>query len=145
MGAKRELPKGQLDIFEAMERAAKAVDAMEKKKETKETDTEKRPEIKQKKKVILARDMRACMQKTFLNPVNDDFAMIAYIDYNMVYLRNWNEPARLRQFEEAKDAVAYYIEQIEQIRRVGGVRLSKENEPFSDMEYTGENLYAEMI
>lgn len=144
VGTKQELPKGQLDIFEAMERAAKAVDVMEGKKEAKEQGKKKKQESKQSGKIIRGRDMHACMQKTFLNPLNDDFAMVAYVDYNMVYLRAWNEPARLKQFEGAKEAVEYYMEQMERIRRVEGVRLSEQNEPFSDVEYAAENMYVEV-
>lgn len=51
--------------------------------------------------------MHASMQKTFLNPEDGDFAMIAYIDYNKVYIREWNSPAALYTFEESKKAVDF--------------------------------------
>lgn len=153
---KKEL-EGQLDIFEAMNRAAAAVDRMveadsaAKKKQgkvkengtaeqSKEVQTE--PESKAEK-VILACDMHASMQKTFVSARDDDFAMIAYIDYNMVYYKNWNAPASLKQFETAKEAVDFYITKLEQFRDCGFAEIAGENEPFCNMKYVVENLYVE--
>lgn len=103
--------EGQLDIFEAMNRAADAIDRMveedQKKKKASGNKTESgeksaKAVTGQKKnkedKIIRGCDMHASMQKTFLNPEDGDFAMIAYIDYNKVYIREWNSPAALYTF-----------------------------------------------
>ena len=153
---KKEL-EGQLDIFEAMNRAAAAVDKMveadsAKKKPKKETKREKETEVKpadttvpvvKAEKVILACDMHASMQKTFVSARDDDFAMVAYIDYNMVYYKDWNAPASLRKFEQAKAAVDFYITKLTQFRDCGFAEMTGENEPFCDMKYVVENLYVE--
>lgn len=109
MKTDRNLVEGQLDLFEAMERAAAAVDRM----------TEEKTED-----VIRGADMHASMQKTFLNPADGDFATVAYIDYQMVYVRDWNSPASLKRFENAKDAVEYYMTQMEKIRQLPGSQTS---------------------
>lgn len=128
MKTDRNLVEGQLDLFEAMERAAAAVDRM----------TEEKTED-----VIRGADMHASMQKTFLNPADGDFATVAYIDYQMVYVRDWNSPASLKRFENAKDAVEYYMTQMEKIRQLPEARQATEHEPLSDVKYVAENVYAE--
>jgi hypothetical protein len=83
------------------------------------------------------------MQKTFIHAVTDDFAVVAYIDYNMVYFKDWNAPASLRKFESSKEAVDYYMEQLGRIQTSGDARITEENEPFLDVKYVVENIYAE--
>ena len=87
--------------------------------------------------------MHASMQKTFLNPEDDDFAMIAYIDYNKVYIREWNSPAALYTFEESKKAVDFYIDKLTKIKAAGMAEETTEQEPFSDVKYLSDNIYAE--
>ncbi len=165
MKTERNLVEGQVDIFEAMNRAAAAVDQMvaeEKKpkpktkkipdnnvqKERHTAEGEKRPTRGENRahgtlEIIRGCDMHASMQRTFLNTIDGDFAMVAYIDYNMVYLRDWNAPASLRKFADSKEAVEYYMTQLGRIRDAKNVEMAKENEPFSDVKYVVENIYAE--
>lgn len=148
--------EGQMDIFEAMNRAAEAVDRMvekdreEKKKKTgapknlKSMETETEPEQTQiYADMIRGEDMHASMQRTFVNPGDDDFAMVAYIDYNMIYWKDWNSPASLRRFEHAKEAVDFYFEQLEKLQNCSYAEPVTENEPFRDMKYVVENVYVE--
>lgn len=148
--------EGQLDIFEAMNRAADAIDRMveedQKKKKTSGNKTESgeksaKAVTGQKKnkedKIIRGCDMLASMQKTFLNPEDGDFAMIAYIDYNKVYIREWNSPAALYTFEESKKAVDFYIDKLTKIKAAGIAEETTEQEPFSDVKYLSDNIYAE--
>ncbi len=158
----RNRVEGQVDIFEAMNRAAAAVDKMvedgkqesrkkslDKKLKSGKDDKEpyagslKKQDMKKSADCIRSSEMHAAMRKTFLNPEDGDFAMIAYIDYHMVYVRDWNAPATLRKFDNSKDAVEYYMEQLERIREQEGVEPASEHEPFVDVRYVSENQYME--
>ena len=77
------------------------------------------------------------------NPEDGDFAMIAYIDYNKVYIREWNSPAALYTFEESKKAVDFYIDKLTKIKAAGMAEETTEQEPFSDVKYLSDNIYAE--
>ena len=143
--------EGQLDIFEAMNRAADAIDRMveddQKKKkasgnksESGETTAKAANGQKKSKedKIIRGCDMHASMQKTFLNPEDGDFAM---------GLPNWknanNSPAALYTFEESKKAVDFYIDKLTKIKAAGMAEETTEQEPFSDVKYLSDNIYAE--
>ncbi len=144
MKTDRNLVEGQLDIFEAMDRAAAAVDRMtEETKNGKEKKAPKRRTAVESKDKIRGYDMHASMQKTFLNPGDGDFATVAYIDYQMVYFRDWNSPASLKRFENSRDAVEYYMKQLDKIRQLPGAEETEEHEPFLDVEAVAENEYAE--
>lgn len=144
MKTDRNLVEGQLDIFEAMDRAAAAVDRMtEETKNGKEKKAPKRRMAVESKDKIQGCDMHASMQKTFLNPGDGDFATVAYIDYHMVYFRDWNAPASLKRFENSKDAVEYYMKQLNKIRQLQGAEETGEHEPFLDVEAVTENEYVE--
>lgn len=160
MKTDRNLVEGQLDIFEAMDRAAAAVDRMVaeetggrgktapkkstgKKQAGKSTETLKQSAGDETTDVIRGSEMHASMQKTFLNPADGDFATVAYIDYHMVYFRDWNSPASLKRFEASKDAVEYYMTQMEKIRQLPGAEQTKEHEPLLDVRYVAENIYTE--
>ena len=170
MKTEKNSVEGQLDIFEAMNRAAAAVDRMveeDQKKVKDKKSKEKREEKREEKSLRLEREssmeeagepentsvkqveiirgasMHASLQKTFINTITDDFAVVAYIDYNMVYFKDWNAPASLHKFDYAKEAVDYYMEQLGRIQAVEDARVTEENEPFLDVKYVVENVYAE--
>lgn len=154
--------EGQMDIFEAMNRAAAAVELMEaeernkKKKKPaisagadKKAEKEKservagRTTIKLAKDKIAADDMKASMQRSFVNPLDDDFATVAYIDYYKVYYRLWNSPAVMKRFDDSKSAVLYYLEQLRRIRELEGIEETTEHEPFVNMQAINEDTYKE--
>lgn len=166
MRTEKNSVEGQLDIFEAMNRAAEAIDLMvekDRKKDTKTahraktgtgTKTAKEAERTAKAQtaaqaeakaaeVIKGASMHASMQKTFLNTETDDFAVVAYIDYNMIYLKDWNAPAVLRKFDNTKEAVDYYMNCLQKVRSAEAAELSDEQEPFADVRYVAENRYIE--
>lgn len=161
MKTEKNSVEGQLDIFEAMNRAAAAVDRMmeEDQKRNKEKKTNKTVKVEPEStmeeskepgdapikqvEMIRGATMHASLQKTFINTVTDDFAVVAYIDYNMVYFKNWNAPASLRRFNTSKEAVDYYMEQLGRIQASKDARITEENEPFLDVKYVMENIYAE--
>lgn len=143
---------GQIDIFEAMNRAAAAVDRMmdEDRQQKRKTSGKKEPEEPSEQehkntqeRIIRGCDMHASMQTSFLNPSDGDFATVAYIDYRMVYVREWNTPAALFVFEEAKAAVGFYMEKLSKLREISEAEQTKEHEPFLDMKYVMENKYIE--
>lgn len=71
------------------------------------------------------------MQKTFLR--GDMTATVAYLDYNMVYVAGWEDEPVLWQFEQSKDAVGFYVEQIEAFAAEKQVRVSKEQEALREV------------
>lgn len=155
--------EGQMDIFEAMNRAAAAVDRMVEEDSAKKRKSKGktaatvsgRPAQEQEappgeshgvsveRPLIYGMDMHASMQKTYLNPEDDDFATVAYIDYNMIYWKDWNAPASLRVFDNSRDAVDFYMEQLLRLRDCGFAESSAEHEPFRDMKYVVEHIYVE--
>lgn len=159
--------EGQMDIFEAMDRAAAAVDRMveedaaKKKKKsrgkapagalsagTPSTGTSKEAPggsgaAPAERSVIYGMDMHASMQKTFVNPADDDFATVAYIDYNMIYWKEWNAPAALRVFGNSREAVDFYMEQLMKLRDCAFAESTAEHEPFRDMKCVAEHVYTE--
>lgn len=167
MKTERNSVEGQMDIFEAMNRAAAAVDRMmeeekagpgkknvEKKSAEKKNTGKITDGLSEGKKIVNkiqmgqeehvpGETMHAAMQKTYLNPEDGDFATVAYIDYNMVYVRDWNSPVSLRKFDSSKEAVEYYLEQMEKIRMHADAELTSEHEPFVDVKSVAENLYVE--
>ncbi|MGN0341323.1 MAG: hypothetical protein ACI4DO_00860 [Roseburia sp.] len=148
--------EGQMDIFEAMNRAAEAVDRMvEQEHRTKQGKNVKaapsKPESKEveppvqsgKVKRMEGNRMHASMQRTFINTSDDDFATVAYIDYNMVYWKDWNAPASLRCFKTAKEAVDFYVEKLTGFQENLYASPAKEHEPFSDVVQVAEDLFVE--
>ena len=112
MKTDRDKLDGQIDIFEAMDRAAAAIDKImdEDRQNKKNVSVKKKTQGKpSEEKIIHGCDMHASMQTSFINPLDGDFATVAYIDYRMVYFREWNTPAALQIFEESKDAVEFYM------------------------------------
>lgn len=160
MKSEKNSVEGQMDIFEAMNRAAAAVDKMvedeqearRKKskgktsqalmKKDKPADKQTEESVSAEDAVIFGCDMHASMQKTFVNVGDDDFATVAYIDYNMIYWKDWNSPASLRKFDSAREAVDFYFEQLEKLKQCE-LAQPAENEPFCNVKYIVENVYVE--
>lgn len=70
----------------------------------------------------------AVMQKTFRNKTTKQIAVIAYLNYNKVYQKIWDEEPVIYQFEQSKDAVDYYVNQMAQFLGDKQVELLKEQE-----------------
>lgn len=71
---------------------------------------------------------QAVMQKTFRNRITNRTAVIAYLNYNKVYQKIWDEEPIVYQFEQSKDAVDYYVNQIGQFLDDNQIELLKEQE-----------------
>lgn len=66
------------------------------------------------------------MQKSFLR--GDATATVAYLDYNMVYVADWEDEPVLWQFAQSKAAVDFYMEQLAAFSDGKEVRVSEERE-----------------
>lgn len=135
--------EGQLDMFELfdsveeLEERIKGVpepvgeepepEAPLKEKETGQEALPKEPEAEAEGSVVWQPSGRKpVMQKTFLR--GDMTATVAYLDYNMIYVSDWESEPILRQFEQSKDAVGFYVEQLEAFAAEKQVRVSEEQE-----------------
>lgn len=72
------------------------------------------------------------MQRCFCSSEKSSTAVIAYLDYNMVYLKDWENEPVIYQFEHAKDAVDFYVKQMEEFLRDKRVTVQKEQEPLME-------------
>lgn len=69
---------------------------------------------------------QVAMQKTFRNCETGEIAVIAYLNYNKVYQKLWNEAPIIYQFEKSKDAVDYYVSLMEQFSENRQMEVQKE-------------------
>lgn len=60
------------------------------------------------------------MQKQVLNPDGSIKAEVAYYNYNKVCVKRENEPAEWREFDNSKEAVDYYIEEMLKLQPENG-------------------------
>ncbi len=60
------------------------------------------------------------MQKQVLNPDGSIKAKVAYYNYNKVCVKRENEPAEWRVFDNSKEAVDYYIEEMLKLQPENG-------------------------
>lgn len=65
------------------------------------------------------------MQKSFARNGQSAVATVAYLDYHMVYVADWGEEPVIWQFEQSKDAVDFYVEQIERFSSEEQVTMQK--------------------
>lgn len=72
------------------------------------------------------------MQKTFRNCTTKKTAVIAYLNYNKVYQKDWDEEPIIYRFEQSKDAVDYYVSQLEKFSEDKQVEVLKEQEPLME-------------
>ncbi len=61
----------------------------------------------------------AVMSRCYKNTLGE--AMIAYLDYNKVYVKMPQESAFVHQFSNSKEAVDFYIEKITALSKVSGI------------------------
>lgn len=103
--------EGQMDLFEIfgsveeLEENVKGVPEL--------SEAEAPAEMFTKEKLSSAtmklENQQAVMQKTFRSRTTKQTAVIAYLNYNKVYQKIWDEEPVIYQFEQSKDAVDYYV------------------------------------
>ena len=76
------------------------------------------------------------MQKTFRNRTTGKTAVIAYLDYNKVYQKIWENEPLIYQFEQSKDAVDYYVSQMERFSEDKQIEIAEEQEPIMEASLT---------
>lgn len=126
--------EGQLDMFELFDSVEELEERIKGVPEPAEEETvvECVPEMQASATAEKRRIPRGSpvMQKTFV--IEDAAATVAYLDYNMVYVAGWEDEPQLWQFEQSKDAVNFYMEQMERISEKEGVRVRQEQEPIRE-------------
>lgn len=60
-----------------------------------------------------AKSVEPVMHREFLDAQGNVIAEISYLDYNKVYYRNPEEKGKLVSFDNSKEAVDFYIEQMD--------------------------------
>ena len=120
--------EGQLDMFELfssveeLEQSVKAV-----------------PELPEEEQIVpfkVPQPGEPVMEKCFAHSCDQKPAVVAYIDYNMVYIRDWKKKPVIHAFSNSKDAVNYYMEQIEHYTSQEGIRVLPERLPLEKAELT---------
>lgn len=126
--------EGQMDLFELfgsveeLEENVKGVPEL--------SEEEVQSELVTNEKISSAtmksENQQAVMQKTFRNRVTKQMAVLAYLDYNKVYQKLWNEEPVIYQFEQSKAAVDYYVGLIEQLFEDEQSEVLKEQEKLQE-------------
>lgn len=126
--------EGQMDLFELfgsveeLEENVKGVPEL--------SEEEVQSELVANEKISSAtmksENQQAVMQKTFRNRVTKQTAVIAYLDYNKVYQKLWDEEPIIYQFEQSKTAVDYYVGLIEQLFEDEQSEVLKEQEKLQE-------------
>ena len=119
--------EGQLDMFELFDSVEELEERIKGVPEPAEEKLEQEAPSNEEKRIPRGSPV---MQKTFV--IEDAAATVAYLDYNMVYVAGWEDEPQLWQFEQSKDAVNFYMEQMELISGKEGVRVRQEQEPIRE-------------
>lgn len=72
------------------------------------------------------------MQRCFCSNGQKSTAVVAYLDYHMVYLKEWEKAPVIYQFEDSKAAVDFYVKQLGRFLSDKTVKLQKEQEPLTE-------------
>lgn len=95
--AKKQI-EGQMDLFELFDSV-----------EEFEENIKSTPQTKG----VLMKTSTPVMKKGFYDTARNMRAVVAYMDYNLVYIKGWEDDPVMYQFEQSKDAVNFYLAQIE--------------------------------
>ena len=81
------------------------------------------------------------MQRSFRNVETEESVVVAYLNYNMVYLKDWQGEPIIYSFDSSKDAVDFYVGQMERLSGNKKVEIQKEQCPLEQavvQKWTGE-------
>lgn len=122
--------EGQMDLFELFGSVEELEENVKGVPELPEEEVPVRPVTNKKisSAATKSESQQVAMQKTFRNRVTKQTAVIAYLNYNKVYRKIWNEEPVIYQFEQSKDAVDYYVGQIGQLFEDEQAEVLKEQE-----------------
>ncbi len=119
---KKKEVDGQMDLF-AMEAPKKKKEVVQEEKNEKKP-IEKVEKIKRKREVV--KEYHVAMQRSFLL-FGEKIATVAYIDYNMVYVKPFDGKETLTLYADAKQAVDAYAATLEQLQQETGAKAAKEH------------------
>lgn len=68
-------------------------------------------------------EQKPVMQRRFTLSGNSVDAVVSYLDYNKVYVKEPGLPPEEKQFEQAMEAVDYYISKIQELKKDGVMTL----------------------
>ena len=149
--------EGQLDLFELfssveeLEESVKGVPEPEDELEV-EAEPEETVELKPETGDAAKSDVTSVeqriqaegtpvMQRSFRNVETEESAVVAYLNYNMVYLKDWQGEPIIYSFDSSKDAVDFYVGQMERLSGNKKVEIQKEQCPLEQavvQKWTGE-------
>lgn len=118
---------GQLNMFDFWDNLVQPEDGVEvqmvslipeeEPKQERAEETEQEAVVAQKATLPEAAPV---MQKQVLNPDGSIKAVVAYYNYNKVCVKRENEQAEWREFDNSKEAVDYYIEEMLKLQPENG-------------------------
>lgn len=141
--------EGQLDLFElfsSVEELEESVKGVPEPEEELEVEAELEAGDAAKRDVTSAEQRiqaegTPVMQRSFRNVETEESAVVAYLNYNMVYLKDWQGEPIIYSFDSSKDAVDFYVGQMERLSGNKKVEIQKEQCPLEQavmQKWTGE-------
>lgn len=141
--------EGQLDLFElfsSVEELEESVKGVPEPEEELEVEAEPEAGDAAKRDVTSAEQRiqaegTPVMQRSFRNVETEESAVVAYLNYNMVYLKDWQGDPIIYSFDSSKDAVDFYVGQMERLSGNKKVEIQKEQCPLEQavmQKWTGE-------
>ena len=141
--------EGQLDLFElfsSVEELEGSVKGVPEPEEELEVEAEPEAGDAAKRDVTSAEQRiqaegTPVMQRSFRNVETEESAVVAYLNYNMVYLKDWQGDPIIYSFDSSKDAVDFYVGQMERLSGDKKVKAQKEQCPLEKAvrkKWTGE-------
>ena len=141
--------EGQLDLFElfsSVEELEESVTGVPEPEEELEVEAEPEAGDAAKRDVTSAEQRiqaegTPVMQRSFRNVETEESAVVAYLNYNMVYLKDWQGDPIIYSFDSSKDAVDFYVGQMERLSGNKKVEIQKEQCPLEQavvQKWTGE-------
>ena len=141
--------EGQLDLFElfsSVEELEESVKGVPEPEEELEVEAEPEAGDAAKRDVTSAEQRiqaegTPVMQRSFRNVETEESVVVAYLNYNMVYLKDWQGEPIIYSFDSSKDAVDFYVGQMERLSGNKKVEIQKEQCPLEQavvQKWTGE-------
>lgn len=141
--------EGQLDLFElfsSVEELEESVKGVPEPEEELEVEAEPEAGDAAKRDVTSAEQRiqaegTPVMQRSFRNVETEESVVVAYLNYNMVYLKDWQGDPIIYSFDSSKDAVDFYVGQMERLSGNKKVEIQKEQCPLEQavvQKWTGE-------
>jgi hypothetical protein len=103
--------EGQLDLFELFDSVEELEQTLRKRPEGEKTKAGSEDAQKQ---ISGAGSMQHCFVR------DGDRAVVAYLNYRKVYLKEWQKEPVVYQFEDNGTAIDFYVEALQRLKKDGG-------------------------